>query len=334
MMVRRLGTLCALLLTSACGARSSLSVGRSTTDAGASDAAASTCAGTLSIAAAPTGFALDAEHVYYLDTSLGGIARVGKTGGAPVLLAQETRAVRNVVVDQDWAYWSATDATRTGHDVLVYRVSKSGGPVMTLRRFGVSTMEPPHALLAADDRYVTVGMGGGVHWIDKGNPSYGWRAFDAHSASSESTFGVVSSSGSLTWMTGRTISRTELGPADGVSTTLFEVSVDRLRALAVDADDTPYWLMSNGWDYDLFRGTSSLSADKIFPTVKDVGLAIDADALYVSARGGIVRIAKSSGDVRTLAPNASADFMQVDADCLYYTTHAANVSVLASVPRR
>jgi len=77
----------------------------------------------------PQGIALDADYVYWTDSSQGAILRVPKSGGNsdPIASGQDTPV--QIAIDGDFVYWTDTSDLGLGS---VMRASKDGGPATTL----------------------------------------------------------------------------------------------------------------------------------------------------------------------------------------------------------
>jgi hypothetical protein len=99
----------------------------------------------------PTGITLDAQYVYWTDTTNNTVMRVAKTGGAPQLIAGSQYKPMHVVVDDTNAYWT----NFLGRAVM--KAPKDGGGVPTM----VTTAENPNEIVRDDQSLYFTFEGGG-----------------------------------------------------------------------------------------------------------------------------------------------------------------------------
>jgi hypothetical protein len=289
--------------------------------------------GVLTTTSAATEFAIDGPFVYYLDSLERGIRRIPKVGGVGELVVAEDRSVHNVVVDGEFVYWSAGTITS---GISVYRVQKvpSKAPiVLSTAKHGTEVFNPDRLTFAVsvNDRFVSwAAPWGGIQWVDKQTPTSTWRLDPLQAFSNLHSLDVRSDATHTYWATGTFIVRVPLGPVNGTVETVFKVSLDRIRAFAIDDTDL-YWTLFNGWDSDLLRTSKgALSLETILAThVTGSALAVDADYVYVTSPAGIVKVSKSSRAVTLVEPGVSdARSIAVDGDCLYYLSGEPNGAIV------
>lgn len=119
----------------------------------------------------PTALAVDNTDVYWTDSSTKRVMRIARSGvTGPSVVAEwpgTHAAVKSLLLDGDYVYWSVSDDLQAGADVVIYRAPKCAGPGVARVIVATNPGTEYHGGLLADATYLYYGGLTGIWRVAK-----------------------------------------------------------------------------------------------------------------------------------------------------------------------